>query len=120
MHHTFNSNEYKEFISVNCYKDKDYEEELLYLQDYFEDMQSWSRTLSGINHILCILLEQYEKRGKSGLEALEFIYNLPEWTNFHIQESQVRFLDILFENELSKVLSIEEQLIIAQNRLYGR
>lgn len=119
MHHTFSSIEYKEFLSVNCLEQKNaYDEQFIHLKDFFEDIHSWSLKLSGINHLLCIIIEQYEKKTIQGEIILNYVYNLTEVADFEIQESSIRFIDNLFNNNIVKGLSLEDNLIIAQNKLY--
>lgn len=120
MNHTLNGKEYKEFIRVTCLEEKEYDEEFDYLKDMCEEMHYWSKKVSGINHILCILLEQFEKKEIEGTKVLKFLYNLTEIADFQIQESELEFLDIILKDYTLNKYSFEDRLVIAQNRLYER
>ncbi|WP_396210919.1 hypothetical protein [Flavobacterium sp.] len=117
MKHTLSKKEYKELISVICLDIKKYEEEFIYLEDLYEGSKYWETKICGINHILCIILEQFEKIDVSSSEIINFIYNLSDNCNFEIQESDERFIDLLLSNKLNPSISLEEYLIYTQNSI---
>ena len=45
------------------------------------------------------------------------MYSLENYCHFEIQEGSIRFIDSLFETECNSSLTLEEELIIAQNRI---
>lgn len=116
MNHTFTKQEYKEFIGVICHS-KEYEEELKYIEEIYNSSVYWEKKLSGINHFLSIVLEQFAKRDIETSNIIELIYSLPDLCNFEIQESSERFIDSLYDDIINPNLTLEEQLILVQNRI---
>lgn len=116
MNHTFTKQEYKQFINVICHS-KECEEELKYIEEIYHSSVYWEKKISGVNHFLSIILEQFAKRGIETSNVIELIYLLPDSCNFEIQESSERFIDSLYENVINPNLTLEEQLILAQNRI---
>lgn len=117
MHHIFNKLELKEFVQVLCINSKVFDKEFKYIEDFYTDAISWDRKLICHNHFLSIVIEQLEKAGIDNTKVVDFIYSQEEKCHFEIQEGSMRFLESLFENDCSNSLSLEEQLIIAQNKL---
>lgn len=121
MHHTLNKVEYKEFLNVEFLKVKDnYEDELIHIKEYFESSKYWGIKISTINNLFTILLEQFEKRGIDGQEIINFIYSLPETNDFCIQETDVRFIDLLYKNVLNEGLILDDYLIDTQYKMYKK
>ena len=116
MNHTFNKREYKEFIVGNLHQNK-YDEDFQYLEDIFNSCIYWEKKVSGINHFLSIVLEQFAKKDFDTDNIIQFIYSLPEKCNFEIQESSERFIDTLYTNIANPNLNLEEQLIIVQDKI---
>ena len=117
MHHTLNRKELREIISVKCLKLTTFDEETLYLNDFFNDSLSWDRKLLSLNHLLSIILEQFDKKGIEHQLVIEYIYRLQEECHFEVQEGDIRFIDSLYTNDCGSSLDLEEELITAQNRL---
>ncbi len=117
MQHTLNRTELKEIINVLCLKLKTFDDENLYLQEYLTDSFSWDRKIFSLNHILSIVLEQLEKKRIDSGPVINYIYELQEKCNFEVQEGDLRFIDSLFRNNCGSEIDLEEELIIAQNRL---
>ncbi|GAA6766479.1 hypothetical protein AAFH68_24210 [Flavobacterium sp. CGRL1] len=116
MNHTLSKQEYKEFI-VGSFHSKVYEEDFKYLEEIYNSSLYWERKVSGINHFLAIVLEQFAKRDIETMDIIEYIYSLPENCNFEIQESTERFIDVLYEYIINPDINLEEQLIIIQNKI---
>ena len=117
LHHTLNITELKELISVQCLHNKTLDDDLKYLEEFYQDAVSWDRKLSSLNHFLSIIIEQFEKRGIDCSSILNYMYSLENYCHFEIQEGSIRFIDSLFETECNSSLTLEEELIIAQNRI---
>ena len=118
MHHTLTRDEYKEVIIVRHLLERDFDEGYDYLNEFLIDSQSWDRKLSGINHLLSIVLEQLDKKDVVIQKVVDFAYQLCDNMNFEIQEGDIQYLESLFSNDLGTKLSLEEELVIAQNRIY--
>jgi hypothetical protein len=119
MHRTFTRNEYKEVIIVRHLTVRGFDEEYDYLEDYLSDALSWDVKLSGINHLLSIILEQFEKRGVPTQQVIDFVYSMEGQFDFEIQEGEIRYIDSLYSNEPGTSLTLEEELISAENRIYA-
>lgn len=117
MNHTFNKSELKEIIRVLCLKVKDFDDENLYLKEFMDDSFSWDRKLFSLNHLLSIVLEQLQKEDVEHQVVIDYIYNLQEEYNFEVQEGDLRFIDSLYKSHCTGDLDLEDELIIAQNRL---
>lgn len=118
MHHTLNLIELKELISVYCYNKKSFDVDLKYIEEFYYDAVSWDRKLISLNHLLSIIIEQFEKKAIDNTTTIvDFIYNLENLCHFEIQEGDIRFINSLFNNDCGSSLTLEEELIIAQNRL---
>ncbi|MEZ0130028.1 hypothetical protein AB9T88_09835, partial [Flavobacterium sp. LBUM151] len=103
MHHTFSKLEYKEFLIMEFLKLKEqYDDDYIHVKEHFENSKYWGIKISTINNLLTILLEQFEKKGFQGQEIIDFVYNLPDSSDFCIQETDVRFIDCLYKNILSE------------------
>ncbi|MCR1024287.1 hypothetical protein NQT66_05675 [Cellulophaga baltica] len=117
MHHTLSLNELKELISVLCHNTKSFDDELRYIENFYNDSVSWDRKLISLNHLLSRVIEQFEKKGIDTTTILNFIYNLQKQCYFEIQEGDIRFIKSLFNNDCGSSLTLEEELLIAQNRI---
>lgn len=117
MHHTLSLIELKELISVFCHNTKSFDVELKYIEDFYYDAVSWDRKLISLNHLLSRIIEQFEKKGIDSTTIVDFIYNLENLCHFEIQEGDIRFINSLFSNDCGSSLTLEEELIMAQNRL---
>lgn len=115
MNHTLNLSELDALIKAELFKSDSYNPEFNYLKEFFEDAHYWDRSITSINHILSRLLEKLDSEQCES--TLEFIYSLIDKCYFIIQEGTVEFIDELFKNDFNPLLSLEEELIIAQNRL---
>jgi|688.fasta_scaffold14762_3 hypothetical protein len=116
VNHTFTKQEYKEFIEA-VFHAKGYKDDFKYLEELYDLSIYWERKISGINHFLCVVLEQFAKKEIETLNIIEFVYSLPDICNFEIQESSERFLDTLFEHTINPALDLDDQLILIQNKL---
>ncbi|MBU2929275.1 hypothetical protein [Winogradskyella psychrotolerans] len=117
MYHIFTPIELKEFVSVLLLKHKDFEDDNEYINDLFNDSISWQRKLISFNHFLSIVIEQLEKRGIDCSNLVQSIYSQVDTCHFEIQEGDIRFLESLFKNDFGSSLTLEEELIEAQNRI---
>lgn len=104
-------------MSVLCLKNKDFEEDMDYINDLFNDSISWQRKLISFNHFLSIVIEQLEKKGIDCSSLIENIYSQEDKCYFKIQDGEIRFLESLFKNDCGSSLTLEEELIEAQNRI---
>ena len=102
---------------MQCLHNKTLDDDLKYLEEFYQDAVSWDRKLSSLNHFLSIIIEQFEKRGIDCSSILNYMYSLENYCHFEIQEGSIRFIDSLFETECNSSLTLEEELIIAQNRI---
>jgi hypothetical protein len=119
MHHTLSRNEYKELLSVEHLKLRRFEDAFSHIEEFFEDSKTWDRKISGLNLLLSIIIEQYQKENIDVKLVIAYVYELNECQNFEIQEGSLHFLESLFKNDYNPEIDIEEDLIIAQNRIYG-
>lgn len=119
MHHTFTREEFKELLEVLFLEVREFDENFSYIAEFLSDSSCWDRKLSSINHLFSIILEQFEKKGVENQLVIDFVYNLCDTHDFEIQESNVHFLESLFTNDLGTSLSLEEELIIAENKIYA-
>jgi len=117
VHHTLNFEEFKELLKVLCLNIKSFDNELNYLQEFYNDALFWDRKLCSINHILSRILEQFDKEEIQYSNVIEYVYYLTEISNFQIQEGDIRFLDELVSSKSIEELSLEEELIITQNAI---
>lgn len=117
MYHLFSIEELKDFLKVKCLELKTFDEHLEFLEEFYTDSISWDRKLVSLNYFLSRILEQFEKEGIDNQTVINYIYSLQYQCNLIIQEGSVQFLESLFSNECQNSLSLEEQLIIAQNRI---
>lgn len=116
MIHTFNKEEYKEFIKGRFYKEG-YSENFEYIDDLYNSSMYWERKICGLNHFLSIVLEQFIKLNKNPNEIIDFVYSCSDISDFEIQETTEWFIDSLYDNLLTPGLTLEEYLIIVQNKL---
>lgn len=116
MIYTFNKEEYKQFIKGNFYNE-DYPTEFEYIKDIYDSTLYWERKICGLNHFLSIVLEQFGKLDKNTIEIIEFVYSRPDICNFEIQESSEWFLDNLYEFIITPGLTLEDYLIMVQNKM---
>lgn len=116
MNYTFSKQEYKVFIAA-VFHAKGYEEDFGYIEEIYDSCLYWEKKISGINHLLSVVLEQFAKKGADTIDIIEFIYSLPQTCNFEIQESNERFLDILFDFIIDPELNLDQQLILVQNKI---
>lgn len=116
MNHTFTKQEYKEFI-VAVFHAKGYEEDFKYLEEIYNLSIYWEKKISGINHFLSVVLEQFAKKEIETLDIIDFVYSLPDNCNFEIQESTERFLDTLLDHTINPSMDLEDQLILIQNKI---
>jgi hypothetical protein len=119
MHFTLSKNEYREIMVVKYLEAKKFDEEFIYLNDSMEDCTYWAMKISGLNHLLSIILEQFEKKSIPTKPAIDFVYQMHENLNFEIQEGDIQFVESLFDNDLNTSITLEEELIIAENRIYA-
>lgn len=117
MHHVFEVHELKEFIKVKCLKSKDFDDEFKYLDEFYNDARFWDRKLISLNYFLSRILEQLEKEDTNNKLVIDFIYSLKDHCSFEVQEGDLRFLESLLSTDCDTSLSIEEELIIAQNSI---
>lgn len=117
MYHLFSIEELKEFLKVKCLCIKSFDEHLEYLEEFYSDSISWDRKLVTLNYFLSRVIEQFEKEGLNNQAAINYIYSLRNQCNLSIQEGSLHFLESLLTNECVNGLTLEEQLIIAQNRI---
>lgn len=116
-----NREEYKEIIIVSHLQKRKFNEEYSYLESFLYDISiTWDRKLTGLNHFLSIILEQFEKADEKNKPIIDFVYRLEFETNFEIQEGSIEFLESLFLNTNDSSETLEEQLINAEDRLNGR
>lgn len=116
MNYTFTKHEYKVFIDA-LHHESGYEENFKYIEEIYDSCIYWEKKISGINHLLSVVLEQFAKKGVDTHAIIEFIYSLPQMSNFEIQESSEHFLDSLFDFLINPNLNLDEQLIIVQNKI---
>lgn len=88
-----------------------------YIDTLYSDSMAWERKLVSLNHFLSIVIEQLEKKGVDCSTLIDLIYSQENYCNFKIQENEIRFLESLFKNESNSNLSLEDELIAAQNRI---
>ncbi len=119
MEHTLSKEEYQEILIVRHLSERDYTDKLLYLKNLMDDCSYWDRKISGLNHILSLVLERFEKQGIPNQKVIDHVYNMRENINFTIQEGDIRFIESLFSNDLNTSVSLEEELILAENRIHG-
>lgn len=118
MHHTLNRKEYKELLYVECLNTRTFDAEFKHLEIFLEDCKSWDRKVSGLNHLLTIIIEQFQKENIVIQPLIDFVYSLKECQDFEIQEGGLQFIESLFKNDYKAEKDIEEDLQIAQNRIY--
>lgn len=116
MNHTFNKREYKEFI-VGIFHQNKFDEDFEYISEIYNSCLYWDKKISGINHLLSVVLEQFAKKEFNTDDIIKFIYSLPETCNFEIQETSERFIDTLYANIANPNLDLEEHLLIVQNSI---
>lgn len=119
MHYTFSREEFKEFLEARHIKSRIFEEKFEYLSDFLNDSLCWDRKLSCLNHLFSIILEQFEKKNIDNQGVIDFVYQLCESHDFEIQEGSLRFIESLFSNDIGTGLTLEEELIIAENKIYA-
>ncbi len=117
MYHLLTIEELKEFIRVKCLGLKSFDADFAYLEEFYSDSISWDRKLISLNYFLSRILEQFEKEGINNLIVINYIYSLQNQCNLNIQEGSIHFLKSLLSNDCGSSLTIEEELIIAQNRI---
>ncbi|GEQ86424.1 hypothetical protein ULMS_19320 [Patiriisocius marinistellae] len=117
MHHTLNIKELQEILLVECFKSKKYDDDYAYLSVLLSDSLCWDRSLTSINHLLSRVLERFESRGINTKQALQHIISRLEYSDFNIQEADKYFIESLFKNDRVEGLALEDDLIIAQNRI---
>ena len=119
MQHTLSKKEYQEILIVRHLSERNYSNDLSYLKDLMDDCSYWDRKISGLNHILSLVLERFEKQGIPNQKVIDYVYDMRENINFTIQEGEIRFIESLFSNDLNTSVSLEDELILAENRIYG-
>ncbi len=117
MHHIFEIEQLKEFIKVKCLCDKSFDLEFVFLDEFYSDSISWDRKLISLNYFLSRILEQFEKENIDNQLVIDYIYSLKEQCQFSIQEGDIRFIESLLSNDCDTSLTIEEELVIAQNKI---
>lgn len=118
MQHTLSREEYKEILFVEHLNHKKFDDDYKHVQQFIEDAKNWDRKLSGLNHLLSIIIEQFQKKGIKIDGVIDFVYSLNSNCDFEVQEGDLQFLESLFKNDWSSDNELEEELIIAQNRIY--
>lgn len=119
-YHTLSKEECKEIILVEFFKIKKYEDDKEHLIELIENIKYWESSLSSINNILTIVLEQFEKKGFDSNQIIKYVYELSNSCNFIIQETDLQFIDQLYTNTLNNGLLLDEYLINTQNELLSR
>jgi len=117
VHHIFEIEQLKEFIRVKCLGTKSFDEEFIFLDEFYSDSISWDRKLISLNYLLSRILEQLEKENVNNQVVIDYIYSLKEQCQFSIQEGNIRFIESLLSNDCDTSLTIEEELVIAQNKI---
>ena len=95
INYTLNKEELLEYILVECFNYKDYEEEFFYLSANLERCKYWEIQISVLSHILSLVLEILQKRNLDSLKAIEFIYDISNTSSLLIQEGSINYIETL-------------------------
>ncbi|MBN8642288.1 MAG: hypothetical protein J0L86_10800 [Flavobacteriales bacterium] len=116
MKYALSIDEYNEFLNIVYFNNDFNKEDYCHIEEHYENSKYWEITICGINHLLCILLERLEKKGKYKPELIDFIYELDQECSFLIQESDEHFIENLYKYPFNGS-TLEQHLIEVQNNL---
>lgn len=87
------------------------------LQALIESAQCWEDELVCLSYLLTMVLEKREKKGHNSRQLLESVYALTESVFMTMEEFSPYFLDYLLSNVRNRALSLEEELVLMQNKI---